>query len=72
MVLIAMVVYCAVKIQGKSEQMKMVLDAARRFLKIMDISGEDIDSTLGKGSAPAQIIESGLKSGERLERDHFW
>ena len=43
---IAMVINCAVEIQGKSERIKMVLDAAKRFLNVVDVSGEDLDNTL--------------------------
>ncbi len=43
-------------IQGKAERIKMVPDAARRFLNVVDISGEDVDITLRKGFA----IGSGL------------
>ena len=32
--------------QGKSERIKMVLEAARIFLNIMDVTGEDLDYTL--------------------------
>ena len=56
---IAMVINCAVEMQGKSERIKMVLEAARRFLNIEDISGEDIDCTLREGSALAQANGSG-------------
>lgn len=48
---IAMVVNCAVEVEGKSERIKMVLDAAKRFLKIDNITGEDLDSTLREGFA---------------------
>ena len=51
---IAMVVNCAVEMKGKSERIMMVLDAARRFLKIEDISGGDIDRILRDGFAPTQ------------------
>ena len=51
---IAMVINCAVEMQGKSERIKMVLDAARRFLGIEDITGEDLDTTLREGFAQAQ------------------
>ena len=43
---IAMVINCAIEMQGKSERIKMVLEAARRFLNIEDITGEDLDNTL--------------------------
>ena len=46
---IAMVINCAVEMQGKSERIKMVLEAARRFLNIGDITGEDLDNTLRGG-----------------------
>ena len=52
-----MVVNCAVEIKGKSERIKMVLDAARRFLDIVDISGEELDNTLRKEFIPSQTIE---------------
>ena len=51
---IAMVINCAVEMQGKSERIKMVLEAARRFLNIVDITGEDLDSTLREGFATPQ------------------
>ena len=38
----------------------MVLDAARRYLSVIDISGEDLDVTLLEGFASTQAIESGL------------
>ena len=43
---IAMVINCAVEIQRKSERIKMVLAAAKRFLNVMDVTGEDLDSLL--------------------------
>ena len=48
---IAMVINCAIEIKGKSERIKMVLEAARRFLNIVDITGEDLDITLREGCA---------------------
>ena len=56
---IAMVVNCAMEIKGKTERIKMILDAARRFLKIEDISGEDLDNLLREGFAPTQDAGSG-------------
>ena len=55
---IAMVINCAVEIQRKSERIKMVLDAARRFLNVGDISGEDLDTALREGFAPTQTVGS--------------
>ena len=49
---IAMVINCAVDIQTKSERIKMVLDAARRFLRVEDVTGEDLDNKLREGFAP--------------------
>ena len=49
---IAMVINCAVEITGKSERIKMILDAARRFLKVDDVSGEDLDNVLREGFTP--------------------
>ena len=46
---IAMVINCAADIKSKSERIKMVLDAAKRFLKVVDVSGEDLDYTLREG-----------------------
>ena len=46
---IAMVINCAAEIKTKSERIKMVLDAARRFLGVENVSGEDLDSTLREG-----------------------
>ena len=43
---IAMVINCAVDIQTKSERIKMVLEAAKRFLDVFDVTGEDLDITL--------------------------
>ena len=51
---IAMVINCAVEMQGKSERIQMILDAARTFLNIVDISGEDLDSKLSEGFALTQ------------------
>ena len=56
---IAMVINCAFQMQGRSERIKMVLDAANRFLDIDNISGEDIDCTLREGFAPTQTLGSG-------------
>ena len=55
---IAMVINCAIEIKGKSERIKMVLEAARRFLNIEDITGEDLDVTLREGCAPSQTNRS--------------
>lgn len=57
---IAMVINCAMEIQVKSERIKMLLDTARRFLNVGDISGEDLDVTLRGGFAPTQTSASGL------------
>ncbi|XP_044062409.1 uncharacterized protein LOC122880942 [Siniperca chuatsi] len=57
---IAMVINCAAEIKGKSERIKMVLDAARRFLNVVDTSGEDLDVTLREGVAPTQTMGSGI------------
>ena len=43
---IAMIINCAVEIQRKSERIKMVLAAARRFLNVTDVTGEELDSLL--------------------------
>ena len=43
---ISMVINCAVEIQRKSERIKMVLAAAKRFLNVLDVTGEDLDSLL--------------------------
>ena len=56
---IAMVINCAVEMKGKTERIRMVLDAARRFLKIEDISGEDLDKLLREGFTPAQAAGPG-------------
>ena len=50
---IAMVINCAVEIQSKSERITMILHAARKFLDVVDISGEDLDDTLREGFAPS-------------------
>ena len=57
---IAMVINCAVEIKGKSERIKMILDAARRFLDVEDVSGEDLDNVLREGFSTAQADGSGL------------
>ena len=51
---IAMVLNCALEIPRKSERIKMVLDAARRFLNVGEISGEELDDMLREGCAPPQ------------------
>lgn len=43
---IAMVINCAIEISRKSERIKMVLEAARRFLNVVDVTGEDLDTVL--------------------------
>ena len=48
----AMVINCAVEIKGKSERIKMILDAARRFLKVDDVSGEDLNNLQREGFTP--------------------
>ena len=45
---IAMVMSCADKVQDKDARFKMILDAARTFLNIEDISGEDLDSKMSE------------------------
>ena len=50
---IAMVMSCADKVHDKDGRIKMILDAARIFLKI-DIRGEDMDSKLSDGFALIQ------------------
>ena len=40
---------CAVELKGKSERIKMILEAARRFLRVDDVSGEDLDNVLREG-----------------------
>lgn len=40
---IVKVISHAAEMQGRSERIKMVQDAARRFLKGVDKSGEDVD-----------------------------
>ena len=47
----AMVLNCALEIESKSERIKMVVDAARRFLDIDDVSGEDLTETLNAAFA---------------------
>ena len=51
---IAMVINCAVEIQRKSERIKMVLAAAKRFLNVVDVTGEDLDSVLREEYTEAQ------------------
>lgn len=43
---IAMVINCAIEVKGRSERINMVSEAARRFLNIVDISEEDLDTLL--------------------------
>ena len=56
---IAMVINCAIEMKGKTERIRMILDAARRFLKIEDISGEDLDKLLREGFMPTQAVGPG-------------
>ena len=51
---ISMVINCAADIKTKSERIKMVLYAAKVFLKIEDVSGEELDSTLREGFSATQ------------------
>ena len=54
---IAMVINCASEIQRKSERIKMILDAAKRFLNVGEITGEELDDMLREGcQAPAQKV----------------
>ena len=46
LVFITMVINCAVEIPRKSERIKMVLDAAKRFLNVVDITGEAVNDML--------------------------
>ena len=55
---IAMVINCAVEIPRKSERIRMVMDAARRFLDIVEISGEDLNDILTEEFAPAPTAMS--------------
>ena len=57
---IAMVINCAIEIPRKSDRIRMVLDAARRFLDIEEISGDDLESILREefASAPTAMSES--------------
>ena len=50
---IAMVMSCD-KEQDKEARIKMILDAARTFLNIADISGEDLESKMNEGFAKTQ------------------
>ena len=56
---IAMVINCAADIKTKSERIKMVLEAARRFLNVEDVSGEELDNTLREGVSSTQTSGSG-------------
>ena len=60
MAFIAMVINCAGDIQTKSERIKMVLEAARRFLDVLDVTGEDLDKTLREGVVVAQASGAGM------------
>ena len=44
----------AFEVQDKAGRITMILDAARTFLNIVDISGEDLDSKLSEGFALTQ------------------
>ena len=48
---IAMVINCAVELKRKSERIKMVLEAAKRFLDVEDVTAEELDSVLREGFA---------------------
>ena len=51
---IARVMSCAFEVQDKAGRIKMILDAAKTFLNIVDISGEDLDSKLSEGDRLTQ------------------
>ena len=51
---ISMVINCALEIPKKSERIKMVLDAAKKFLDVEDITGKEVDDMLREGCAPTQ------------------
>lgn len=57
---IAMVINCSVEIQSKSERIKMILHAAKRFLDVGDVSGEDLDNILREGVMTIQTNGSGM------------
>ena len=57
---IAMVINCAVDIQTKTDRIKMVLEAARRFLDVIDVTGEDLDITLREEFTPSQASGTGM------------
>ena len=42
------------EVQDKAGRITIILDAARTFLNIVDISGEDLDSRLSEGFALTQ------------------
>ena len=55
-----MVINCAVDIQSKSERIKMVLEAARRYLDVLDVTGEDLDNILREGVVSSQALGAGV------------
>ena len=55
---IAMVINCAADIKTKSERIKMVLVAAKTFLNVVDVSGEELDNTLREGVLSSQASGS--------------
>ena len=57
--------------KGKLERIKMVLDAARRYLNVVDISGEDLEITLTEGRICINSVKSGLLNGKCEELNHF-
>ena len=51
---IAMIINCAEQVKGKTEKIMMMMDAARRFLNVVDISAEDIEKALRDEFPPTQ------------------
>lgn len=59
----AMVINCVVEHKSKSGQIRAIADAARRFLGIMDVTGEEVDAVLREEELKSsQTAESGYIS----------
>ena len=56
---VAMVINCSMEARGKSDRVEVVLEAARRFLGIDDVTGKGLDSMLRESCTSAGVGGAG-------------
>ena len=54
---LAMVIYCAAEAERKSERIEIVVDAARKFFDIEEITGENVQGLLREAFRPSQSLD---------------